>query len=385
MDPAVLIMRDLGIILFASFVMAAIFERMKLPPVIGMVVAGIMLNPFTPGLVVENNNEITIFAQLGGVLLMFVLGLQFEYHLMKKLGTRGFVLAGVASIVTFFAGMIGGLLLGMTFAEWLIIGSFFVSTSTTIALRMMQEMNLSNLKNSKIMEASIVIDDLYGFIVLSLISGYIGLTSVSTSEIMLSSALMLLTIIMVFLLGVKVIPKIFEVFNIYFPSSALTVGTAFCLVLVYVLMQFNVSPFIGAFLAGTILTSSVFHKNVLESVMPIRNLFANVFFVSIGLLLDPGQLFAALPVIVLLSIIAVISKWLAASAYLIKIGSDLKDALKLGAMTSPRGEVLLIIASNVVLAGVVSPVFLSIATGILILSTLAPIAIMRVINLVKYY
>ncbi len=383
MDPVILILRDLGVILFASLIMATLFERMKLPPVIGMVLAGIMLNPFTPGFVVESNREITIFAQLGGVLLMFVLGLQFEYHQMKKLGTIGFTLAGVASVVTFFAGAAGGLLLGMSLAELLIIGAFFVSTSTTIALHIIHEMGLDKLKNSKLMEAAIVIDDLYGFIVLSLISGYIGIASASTGEVLLSSAWMLLSIIAVFLLGVRVIPKIFEIFDKYFPSSALTLGTAFCLVLVYELMQFNVSPFIGAFLAGTILTSSVFHKNVLGSVMPIRNLFANVFFVSIGLLLDPSQLFVALPTIVFLSIIAVVSKWLAASAFLVKLGSNIKDALKLGAMTSPRGEVLLIIASNVVLAEVVAPVFLSIATGILILSTIAPMIIMKFINLVK--
>lgn len=380
MDATILIMRDLGVILFASFIGAAIFERLKLPPVLGMVLAGVILNPFTPGFVVENSQEIQIFAQLGGILLMFVLGLQFEYHLMRKIGPMGFILAAVASLVAFLAGAISGFFIGGSITELLILGTFFVSTSTTISLRLMQELGLDKLKNSKIMEAAIVIDDLYGFIVLSLISGYIGMVSTSTSDILLSSALMLSVLILVFIIGVKLIPKVFELFERYLPSSSLTLGTVFCLILIYVLMFFNISPFVGAFLAGTILTSSISHKNVLLTVMPIRNLFANVFFVSMGLLLDPNQLFLALPLVIFLSVMAVLSKWFAASAVLFKMGSKIQDALKLGVITAPRGEVLLIIAGNVVLAGVVAPVFLSMATGIMIFSAISPTFIIKIMN-----
>lgn len=376
MDAASRAMLDLGVILFASFIGAAIFERLKLPPVIGMILAGIALSPFTPGFVVESNGEITLFAQLGGILLMFVLGLHFEYHHVKRMGTRGFVLAGVASVATFAAGAAAGWLFGMGIAELLIIGAFFVSTSTTMALRMMQEMGLENLKNAKIMQAAIVIDDLYGFIVLSLISGFIGVQGASVEGAVLASLTMLAAIVLIFFAGVRIVPIVFEFFEERFPSSALTLGTAFCLIMVYFLMLFNVSPFIGAFLAGTVLTSSIRYKDVIKSVMPVRNLFANVFFASIGLLLDPFLLLGAMGLIAVLSAVAIISKWAAAGAVLVRYGSSPREAAKLGLMTSPRGEVLLIIAENVVLAGVVQPIFLAIATGIVLLSAFAPPFIM---------
>jgi len=380
MDVSARAMLDLGVILFSSLIGAAIFERMKLPPVIGMILAGIALSPFTPGFVVESKQEITLFAQLGGVLLMFVLGLQFEYNHVKQLGPNGFFIAGVASVATFAAGAGAGWLLGMGFAELLIVGALFVSTSTTMALRLMQETGIERLKNAKLMQAAIVIDDLYGFIVLGLISGYIGIQSASVAGALISSALMLAAIVFIFFLGGKITPAVFEFLEEKLPSNALTLGTAFCLVMVYVMMWFNVSPFIGAFLAGTILTSSIRHRDVLRSVMPVRNLFASVFFASVGLLLDPGLLLVAAGTIVALSAAAIISKWAAASACLIKFGSDFRDSLRLGLMTCPRGEVLLIIAQNVVLAGVVQPVFLSIATGIVLFSAFTPPLVLALLD-----
>lgn len=376
MDASVRVMLDLGMVLFASFIGSAIFERMKLPPVIGMILAGVAISPFTPGFVVESRNEITLFAQLGGILLMFVLGLHFEHNQVRRLGIKAFILAGMASAASFAAGAAAGLLFGMGVAEFLIIGTFFVSTSTTMALRMMQEMNLNRLKNSRLMEAAIVIDDLYGFVVLSLISGYIGVQGTGVGESVVMSFSMLAVILVIFFAGVRLVPKIFEFFEERYPSSALTLGTAFCLIMVYALMWFNVSPFIGAFLAGTVLTSSIRHKDVIHSIMPVRNLFANVFFVSIGLLLNPSLLLAALPLIVALSLVAVASKWAVASATLVNFGSDFREAMKLGLMTSPRGEVLLIIAESVVIVGVVQPDFLAIATGIVFLSAFAPPLIM---------
>jgi len=373
-------MLDLGIVLFASFIGSAIFEKMKLPPVMGMILAGIAISPLTPGFVVSSRNEIALFAQLGGILLMFVLGLHFEHGQVKRLGFRGFVLAGLSSIAAFAAGASAGWLFGMKAAEFLIIGTFFVSTSTTMALRMMQEMNLNRLKNSRLMEAAIIIDDLYGFVILSLISGYIGVQGAGIGEAVVTSFSMFAVILVIFFAGVRAIPKVFEFFEERFPSSALTLGTVFCLIMVYALMLFKVSPFIGAFLAGTVLTSSIRHRDVIRSIMPVRNLFANFFFVSIGLLLSPDLLLGALPLIAALALVAVVSKWVVASATLVNFGSDFREAAKLGLMTSPRGEVLLIIAESVVNAGVVRPVFLAIATGIVLLSAFAPPFIMPLLE-----
>ncbi|MEM4366948.1 MAG: cation:proton antiporter [Candidatus Anstonellales archaeon] len=378
MVDAVRVMFDLGAILVASFLGASIFEKLRLPPVIGMILAGILLSPFTPGFTVESSAEIKLFAELGGILLMFVLGLQFEYHLMRKLSFNAFILAGVASVATFLAGAFAATAIGMNFAEALIIGSFMVSTSTTMALKLQGDLNYKKMKNSKLMAAAIVIDDLYGFIVLGLISGYLGVKAGTFSDVLVSSFSMLLAIVAIFFIGVKVAPKVFEIFEKHFPSSSFTIGAAFCLMLVYTLTWFEVSPFISAFLAGTIITSSIRYKDVLDSVMPIRNLFASVFFVSIGLMLNPFLMLGAIPLVLFMTFVGVASKWVAASGVLIKLHSDREEAYKLGMLTAPRGEVLLIIAESVVAAGVVSEVFLSIATGIVLLSAFIPAILWRI-------
>ncbi|MEM4554933.1 MAG: cation:proton antiporter [Candidatus Anstonellaceae archaeon] len=374
------VMLDLGIVLFASFIGASILERMRLPPAIGMVLAGILLNPFTPGFAVESREEITLFAQLGGILMMFVLGLHFEYKHVRKLGVKAFLLAGVASVAAFLGGAVAGWLFGMNLAEVLIVGALVISTSTTMALKIMEETKLNALQNSRLMQAAIVVDDLYGFIALGLISSYIGLTQAAFDEIIFSAIKMLLIMVTVTVTGIRITPYIFEFFERRLPSSSLTLGTAFCLIMTYALLWFGISPFVSAFLAGTILTSSIRYKDVIKSITPVRNLFASVFFVSIGLLINPYHLLSGFAAVIVLSIGAIASKWLASTGMLIKFGCSLKNALKLGASTAPRGEVMLIIAESVVLANVVSPIFLAIATGILLVSALVPATIMRILK-----
>jgi CPA2 family monovalent cation:H+ antiporter-2 len=164
-----------------------------------------------------------------------------------------------------------------------------------------------------------------------------------------------------------------------FPHSALSLGTAFCLIISYTVVVFDLSPIIGAFLAGTILTSSFAHRQVLESVEPMKNLFGSIFFASIGLSIDPLSIFPVFPIALFLALVAIFSKAIPASAFMFWRGEGLREALILGTATGPRGEVLLIIAQTAVVAQIADSQFLSLATAIVVLTAIFTPLIIKII------
>ncbi|MFH0817286.1 MAG: cation:proton antiporter, partial [Candidatus Micrarchaeota archaeon] len=272
--------------------------------------------------------------------------------------------------------------------ESLLLGVIFISSSTTIALKMLEELvGPKNQKEEALAKAAIVIEDLYGFAALAFVLAYIQTGAVSTSmpvviEAVLASVAMLA---MLFFMGVNIMPKIFYLIEKFFPGSAFSFGIAFCLFLSYAVISLNVSPLIGAFLAGTILTSTIGHKDVLKSIIPIRNLFATLFFVSIGMLINPNLLISILPVAIIISVVAILSKAVPFTLVLMRFGVRQKDAVPLGVITGPRGEISLVIAQTAIFSELAGQHFLAIATGLVLLTAIiSPVLLLSVMRLKSF-
>lgn len=371
---------DIGMILVAGLLGGALFSRIKLPAAVGIILAGIALSPFTPGYTVDANEEIIFIGQIGAILIMFTIGLEFDHRFLGKIGGKAALLAAAACTVTFFSGYILGTFLGLRGLESMLIGLFFISTSSTIALKMMEEMGLKGYKNAEIMQCAIIIDDLYGFFALTLYTSGIGAINQSIKDASLMALSVLASVVIIFFIGVKIMPLVLSQAEKWMKNSSLTLAVAFCLFLSYVVLTMGISPLIGAFLAGTILTATMSHKNVLETLNPLRTLFGAVFFITIGLVLDPKLIPPVVLIVLAYSAVALLSKAAAATFTLRRMGTPLKEALALGAVTGPRGEVLLIIAQTAVLSSVVGPQYLAIATGIVLITAVASPLL---INLIK--
>ncbi|MFH1750776.1 MAG: cation:proton antiporter [Candidatus Micrarchaeota archaeon] len=369
---------DLSVVLIGSVIGGAIFRKFKLPTAVGMIIAGILLNPFTPGYVVSVE-DIKLFSQLGAILLMFVLGLQFDYRKFEHLGSRPFILAGVGCLAAYVVGFIAAEMLGWGFFASLLLGAMFVSTSTTMGIKIQEELSLARGKTADIVKTSNIIDDLYGFLALSIIAYRTSSNTVSIPEFLFGSGTVVAAILIIFYIGIKFAPKLFDTAEHLFPGAALSIGTAFCLLLSSVVINLQLSPVIGAFLAGTILTSTLEYRDILKSIRPVRNLFGGVFFLSIGLQINPQILLDLLPISLFLTVLAIGSKAIASASYLIKLGTEANKAFQFGLLTGPRGEVILIISQTAVLSGLVSFHFIAIATAIVFFSNiLSPILVLLV-------
>jgi CPA2 family monovalent cation:H+ antiporter-2 len=374
------IILDIGMILVAGLLGGTLFSKLKLPAAVGIILAGIVLSPFTPGYTVNANEEINFIGQIGAMLIMFTIGLEFDHRLLEKIGRKAFLLAAVACTATFFAGLLLGTALGLPRIETLLIGIFFISTSTPIGLRMMNDMGLSEYKNAKILQAALVIDDLLGFLALTVYTSGIGTQNPSILGISLMALSVLAAVIAIFFIGVKVVPGILSHAEKQMKDSSLTLAVSFCLFLSYAVVSFNISPLIGAFLAGTILTASISHRNVLDALTPLMNLFGAVFFVSIGLMLDPKLIPPIISVALLYSVVALTTKASAAALTLKRMGTPPAEALRLGLVTGPRGEVLLIMAQTSVLSSVVGPEYLAIAMAIVLITAVASPVTLNILN-----
>ena len=364
------LMLNLGMILFAALFSAAIAHKLRIPSVIGMLFAGIVISTFFPSFV-TGSKDIGFLGQLGAILMLFVLGLQFEYTSFRKFGPKVFVLAGIACTITFMSGILLGYLIGWDTSQSLLLAVIFVSTSTTIAVKIIEENpGVWDKAGEDMTKAAVVLDDLFGFIAMIVVLSHIHGTSLVGSTVLLSALLVPVFVFLIFLVGVHVMPKVFEVIDGVFPGNAFSFGTAFCLLLSFAVISLNMSPLIGAFLAGTILTSTIKHDDVLKSILPVRNLFATVFFVSVGMLIDTNMLSSILPIAILVSLTAVFSKAIPFGIILSKFGVPPRDSARFGIITGPRGEISLVIAQTAVFEGIVGVQFLAVATSLVLLTSI---------------
>lgn len=374
---------DLGVLLLVALFCAALFQKLKLPPVVGMLIAGIVIGPFTPGFQVVSKEIITL-GQIGAILILFGLGLEFKYQNFKKYGFQAVLLAGCSGFGGFVAGAVCGFLLNWSLSESLLLGALFVSTSSTIALKMMEEtLHFKESEGAMITKTAIVVDDLYGFLALALVLTQIQGGSALQADMAFSIAKVLVSIIVIFAVGIFLMPRIFTRIEKLFTGSAFAFGISFCLILSYAVISIGLSPLIGAFLAGTILTATMQYKDVLRSIIPIRNLFATVFFVSIGLSIDPSVVLSGLPVALLISVVAIFSKAVVFSLVLRHFKVPLKEALLCGLVTGPRGEISLIISQTANVSGIIGAMFLGIAASLVLLTSLLSSIMILVINV--YY
>lgn len=367
---------DIGMILVAGLIGGGVFSKLKLPAAVGIILAGILLSPFTPGYTVDANEEIVFIGRAAAILIMFTIGLEFDHSFLHRTGWKALTVATTACAATFMGGLLLGSAMGLPPLETMLIAIFFISTSTPISLRIMDEMGLSGYMNAKVFQAAVVIDDLFGFLALTVYTSQTDAMGRSIWDIALMVLSTLAAVLAIFALGIKIVPRVLSHAERQMKDSSLTLAAALCLFLCYAVVALNISPLIGAFLAGTILTASISHRNILAALAPFMSLFGVIFFVSIGLLLDPALIPPVLGISLLYSAVALSTKAAGAAYALKKMGTPPAEAVLLGMATGPRGEVLLIIAQTAVLSSYVGPEYLAIATGIVLITAVtSPLAI----------
>lgn len=367
--PALLL--DFAMILIAAVIGGTAFRYLRMPRVVGMLVAGIAIGPFTPGFVVKSE-EIADLALLGAVFLMFSSGLSFDIRTFRTLGSKPFLLAGLGVGLSFILGFSLGTLIGWEPLHSLFLGLILTSTSTALGLKLMVDMGLTEESGYELVMAAILIDDVVALSLMTVVLGIAGPDTVSTPYLILGLVGILGLAALLVLVGTRTMPRILRFTDRLSPSSTVMVAVSFALLISFGFGVLELSPFVGAFFAGSIIASTQQSSRVTSNMAPVTAIFMAVFFTSIGMLINPAELLKVALLGIALIAVAIISKIIPGLLVLSKEkGTSAFGRMKLATILVPRAEISLIIAQYGVTVGAPSGL-LALAMFVVIATALFP-------------
>lgn len=365
---------DFAMLLIAAAIGGAVFGYLKMPKVVGMLVAGIVLGPFTPGFVVRSE-EIADLALLGAVFLMFSAGLSFDIRKFEILGAKPFVLASVGVGVSFIGGFALGAAVGWDTLSSVFLGLILTSTSTALGLKLMADMGLTNAPGYELLIATILVDDVIALSLMTVAVGVAGPESVPMHIMIAGLATILALAALLIFVSRQTMPRILRFTDKRSPSSIVMVAVSFALLLSFMFAMLGLPPLVGAFFAGSIVASTQQVSRVQANMAPVTAIFMAVFFTSIGLLIDPTKVLGVALMGLALIAVAISSKMVPGLLFLRSVkGLSPNARVTLASVLVPRAEISLIIAQFGVLMGVPEEL-LALAMVVMISTALFPGAI----------
>lgn len=370
--PIEQILQDFAIVMIISTVMAVIFHKLKQPLVIGFIVAGIIIGPYSPPFsLVKNQDILNLFAELGVILLLFTVGMEFPIQKLRNIGRRAMIIATTEAFGTLIAGFFASQALGLSFFDSLFLSLSVSVTSTVIVMRVLEELKMMKDEAATLILGTAIIEDILVISLLAIFQSVGSTGNVSFWEISLSIGMTLAFIGGVLLLGSKTIPKLIDIVaktNQHDVLIVACVGLAFGMA--FLAFELGISVAAGAFFAGVLIAESKSHAIASVLSTPVKDIFAALFFVSVGALMDFKLIpLFIIPAIVLI-IVSIVAKFATVfvSARLQKIDKIISLRSAIG-LSSSGGELALVIAKGGSNVGVTSSLVLPMVGTMTIITT----------------
>jgi CPA2 family monovalent cation:H+ antiporter-2 len=286
------VVQDFAIIMVVASVMALVSYRLKQPMVIGYIVAGMIIGPYTPPFSFILHPEVlNLLSEIGIVLLLFVVGLEYPIAKLRSVGRKALVIAFSEAFGTFVLGFAVGQIIGMTLFDSLFIALAISVTSTVVLSRVLQEFGIAKTDVSTLLLGVTVIEDIIIVSTLAVLQSVASSGTLAIEEIAISTGLVLAFIAGALFIGSKTIPKFVDFVSKTNQVDVLVVailGVAFGLS--FIGNQLGISVAAGAFFAGVLVAESRSQATARVLTSPLKDMFAALFFVSVGALMDVSQL-----------------------------------------------------------------------------------------------
>lgn len=347
---------DLAIMLVVAGIVVLIFQRIHQPVVLGYLVAGMLIGPHTPPYnLISDSENIKIISELGVIFLMFSLGLEFSFHKLTKVGFPA-LLTGVIDVsVMVLLGYVAGGLLGWNETNRIFLGAAIAISSTTIILKAVTELDLKNKRFAEIVFGVLIVEDLLAILLLVGLSTMVAAKTVMSPEMLMAAVKLVLVVGSWFLAGYFIVPPLFRKVAPYISQETLTVSSiGLCLFLVYMANFFHYSTALGAFIMGSILAETVLVHRIEEVIVPIRDIFGAVFFISVGMLIDPSVIMNQWQAVLLITLFLMFGKVTVISLGTFVTGQSLNTSIRAGFSMAQIGEFSFIIATLGLAMGVLN-------------------------------
>lgn len=362
---------DLAFILILGAIVTVLFKWIKQPVVLGYIVAGFLASPnfsLIPSVTDEANIE--FWAQIGIVVLLFSLGVEFSFKKLMNVG--GSAIVAVLIIITgmMMSGIAVGHFLGMSFINCLFLGGMLSMSSTTIIIKAFTDLGLRQKKFASVVFGILIVEDLFAVLLMVILSSIAINNSVEGMELLGSISKLVFFLVIWFLVGVYVLPSLLNKIRRFLNSETLlvvSIGLCFGMAVFSVKCGFSLA--LGAFVMGSILAGTSYAERIEHITMPVKDLFGAVFFISVGMMVQPLMIVEYWGPILLLSAVVIVGMILFAGTGLLITGQSLKIAIQSGFSLTQIGEFAFIIASLGLSLGVLDATIYPIVVTVSVITT----------------
>lgn len=371
---------DLALILIVASIVTLIFRRLKQPVVLGYILAGFLISPnfvYLPTIVEQG--DIEVWGEIGVIFLMFGLGLEFSFRKIATVGGSAFTIAITVMVAMLFIGTGVGHLLGWSKMDCIFLGGMLSMSSTMIIMKAYEEYGLKEEGFAQMVLGALVIEDIAGIFMLVILSTISAGQTVSGLELARQIGLLLVFLAIWLLLGIYIIPSVLKrVTHLLTDELMVVLSLGICLLMVVIANLIGFSSALGAFLAGSILAGTVKGETIERLTMPIKNLFGAIFFVTVGMLIQPELLVEYIVPILILSAVTILGQKIFATIGILLSGQTLYTAVRGGSSMVQIGEFSFIVATLGMNLGVISRHLYPIIVCVSVITAFATPAFIRI-------
>jgi CPA2 family monovalent cation:H+ antiporter-2 len=340
-------LQDLAIVMLVAGAVTVAFHWLKQPEVLGYIVAGALIGPnvFSNPLI-SNEESIRTLADMGVVFLLFTLGLEFNFRKIRQLGPTAFIIAPLETGLMFLAGFLLGQLFGWRTMDCIYLGGVLMISSTTIITRTLAEMGRSREKFATVIYGVLIAEDIIAVLIIASLSAVAKSGGLDLGALVSLSGGIAVFLVVAIVLGLLVVPRVLGFVGRFRNDETLLIAVlAFCFGLSLLALKLGYSPGLGAFIMGAIVAEAVDIRRIERITAPVRDMFGAVFFVTIGLLINPRVIYDYLWPITFICAALVIGKFIASSFGSFVAGYDRGTSLRVGIGLAQIGEFSFIIAA----------------------------------------
>jgi len=373
-------LQNLAVVLCVAAVATVVFQRLRQPVVFGYLLAGMIIGPHIPIPLVANPQTVRALSELGVILLMFSLGLEFSIRKLVQVSQKAGAVALFECSVMVSVGYLVGQMLGFTRVESIFGGAIVGISSTTIIVKAFEEQNVRG-RVTELVFGILIIEDLLAIFLLTVLTTIARSGAVSPSEIALTAVRLVTFLAPLIGFGILTVPRaIRAVQKLGRPETTLVASIGICFAAALLALSFGYSVALGAFIAGSLIAESGHETEISNLVRPVRDMFAAIFFVSVGMMIDPTALTEHWRAVLALTMAVIFGKVLAVTVGAFLAGHGRRTAIKAGMSLAQIGEFSFIIAGVGVASGVIGGWMYPVAIAVSAITTLTTPLLIRLSN-----
>ena len=365
------LIEDLALILVVAGIVTLVFKKLKQPLVLGYIVAGFLVSPHMPYIMsVVDKGDIHTWADIGVMFLLFSLGLDFSFKKILKMGMAPVI----AALTIIFSMMTLGILVGHSFGwnrmDCIFLGGMLAMSSTTIIYKAFDDLGLRQQRFASLVMSVLILEDVLAIVMMVMLSAIASGNNPDGGEMLGSILKIGFFLVLWFVVGIFLIPLFFRKTRKLMNSETMViVALGLCCLMAVLSTKVGFSSAFGAFVMGSIIAETVEADKIIKLVEPVKNLFGAIFFVSVGMLVEPKVLVDyAIPILVLVLTI-LLGQGIFGTAGFMLSGQSLKNAMRCGFSMAQIGEFAFIIASLGLSLGVIGKFLYPVVVAVSVITT----------------